>query len=87
MDSFLLYALAAGLGIALLAGPLGSIVVWNPGVLLCSLLSDLPADGYRSMLCVEAAQIDAAVPLALGGRWNGWQMLKVMDTPGAPAPD
>ena len=30
---------------------------------------------------------DAAVPLAPGGRWNGWQMLKVMDTPGAPAPD
>lgn len=66
---------------------LGSIVVWNPGALLCSRLSDLPANGYRSMLCVEAAQIDAAVPLAPGGRWNGWQMLKVMDTPGAPAPD
>ena len=29
MDSFLLYALAAGLGIALLAGPLGSFVVWR----------------------------------------------------------
>ncbi|MFR9720594.1 zinc ABC transporter permease subunit ZnuB [Aeromonas diversa] len=29
MDSFLLYALAAGLGIAALAGPLGSFVVWR----------------------------------------------------------
>ena len=29
MDSFLLYALAAGLGIAVLAGPLGSFVVWR----------------------------------------------------------
>lgn len=29
MDSFLLYALAAGFGIALLAGPLGSFVVWR----------------------------------------------------------
>ncbi|MGL5947691.1 MAG: zinc ABC transporter permease subunit ZnuB [Aeromonas sp.] len=29
MDSFLLYALAAGLGLALLAGPLGSFVVWR----------------------------------------------------------
>ncbi|MFH7565062.1 zinc ABC transporter permease subunit ZnuB [Oceanimonas smirnovii] len=28
-DSFLLYALLAGLGIALLAGPLGSFVVWR----------------------------------------------------------
>jgi len=66
---------------------LGSIVVWNPGVGLCSRLADLPAEGYRSMLCVEAAQIDAAVPLAPGARWQGWQMLKVMDTPGASAPD
>lgn len=29
VDSFLLYALAAGLGIAVLAGPLGSFVVWR----------------------------------------------------------
>ncbi len=29
MDSFILYALAAGLALALLVGPLGSIVVWR----------------------------------------------------------
>ncbi len=65
---------------------LGSTVVWNPGAHLCSRLADLPADGYRSMLCVEAAQIDEPVPLAPGAQWQGWQMLRVMDTREAPAP-
>ena len=65
---------------------LGSTVVWNPGASLCARLADLPAEGYRSMLCVEAAQIDAPVSLAPGDRWQGWQRLQVMDTREAPAP-
>ena len=60
---------------------LGSTVVWNPGASLCSRLPDLPADGYRSMLCVEAAQIDEPVRLAPGERWQGWQELRVPPAP------
>jgi glucose-6-phosphate 1-epimerase len=56
---------------------LGQTVVWNPGEALCARLADMPADGYRHMLCVEAAQIDAPVPLAPGAQWAGWQQLSV----------
>ena len=31
-------------------------VVWNPGALLGAKLADMPEDGYRHMLCVEAAR-------------------------------
>ncbi|WP_409524981.1 D-hexose-6-phosphate mutarotase [Nitrincola sp. MINF-07-Sa-05] len=32
-----------------------SLVVWNPGPKKSSVLSQFPADGYRRMICVEAA--------------------------------
>lgn len=52
-------------------------VVWNPGPQLCARLADMPADGYRHMLCVEAAAIDAPVVLAPRGRWHAAQRLEV----------
>lgn len=52
-------------------------VVWNPGPLLAAKLSDLPDDGWRRMLCVEAARIDEAVLLQPGAGWQGWQQLSV----------
>jgi glucose-6-phosphate 1-epimerase len=52
-------------------------VVWNPGPLLAAKLDDLPDDGWRHMLCVEAARIDESVLLAPGAQWQGWQQLKV----------
>jgi glucose-6-phosphate 1-epimerase len=52
-------------------------VVWNPGPLLAAKLDDLPDDGWRHMLCVEAARIDEPVLLAPGAQWLGWQQLKV----------
>ena len=55
----------------------GQTVVWNPGAALCAKLADMPADGYRHMLCVEAAQIDAPVSVAAGASWTGWQHLTV----------
>ncbi len=57
---------------------LASTVVWNPGADLCARLPDMPHDGYRSMLCVEAAQIDQPVTLAPGQPWQGWQELRVL---------
>ena len=53
----------------------GNVVVWNPGAKLCAQLKDMPENGYRSMLCVEAACVDAAVTLQPGARWSGWQQL------------
>jgi glucose-6-phosphate 1-epimerase len=53
-------------------------VVWNPGPVLCAQLADLPADGWRHMLCVEAASIDAPVLLEPGASWEGWQRLALV---------
>jgi glucose-6-phosphate 1-epimerase len=53
-------------------------VVWNPGATLAAKLADLPDNGYRHMLCVEAAHIDAPVLLAPGAHWQGWQQLTVI---------
>ena len=57
---------------------LSNTVVWNPGAALCARLSDMYPDGYRSMLCVEAAQIDQPVMLAPLAQWQGWQELRVL---------
>lgn len=53
-------------------------VVWNPGALLGAKLADMPEDGYRHMVCVEAARIDEPVLLAPGAQWQGWQQLRVL---------
>jgi glucose-6-phosphate 1-epimerase len=53
-------------------------VVWNPGPLLSAKLEDLPDDGWRHMLCIEAARIDEPVLLAPGAQWQGWQQLHVL---------
>jgi len=38
----------------------------------------MPDEGYRHMLCVEAACIDEPVTLAPGASWTGWQQLTVL---------
>jgi glucose-6-phosphate 1-epimerase len=55
----------------------GQTVVWNPGAELSARLADMPDDGYRHMLCVEAAEIDTPVRLAPGETWSGAQQLSV----------
>jgi glucose-6-phosphate 1-epimerase len=52
-------------------------VVWNPAQALCQSLTDMPEDGWRHMLCVEAAQVYAPITLPAGGRWVGWQRLSL----------
>lgn len=51
------------------------IVVWNPWLERSAALPDLPADGFRHMLCVEAAAAHAPVRLAAGETWWGRQTL------------
>lgn len=51
------------------------VVVWNPWVDKCAALADMPADGWRHMLCVEAAAAERPVVVAPGGEWYGRQTL------------
>jgi glucose-6-phosphate 1-epimerase len=60
-------------------------VVWNPGRERTAQMADMPPDGYRRMLCVEAAAIEPAVVLLPGGAWSGGQDLKTGARPG-PGP-
>ncbi|RYF72988.1 MAG: D-hexose-6-phosphate mutarotase, partial [Comamonadaceae bacterium] len=53
-------------------------VVWNPAAALSAKLADMPDDGWRHMLCVEAARIDENVLLAPGAQWQAWQKLTVL---------
>ena len=52
-------------------------VVWNPAQALCQRLTDMPEDGWRHMLCVEAAQVFEPIHLPAGERWEGWHQLTV----------
>lgn len=51
------------------------VVVWNPGPEKCAALKDMEPQGYRHMLCIEAAVIGTPVVLAPGMSWQGMQML------------
>lgn len=53
-------------------------VVWNPGAARCAALSDMAPDGYRQMLCVEAAQVDPPRVLPAGAHWQGAQTLTLI---------
>jgi glucose-6-phosphate 1-epimerase len=51
------------------------IVVWNPWIEQGESIDDLEPEGYKHMLCVEAAIIDCPVKLAPGETWTGFQRL------------
>ena len=51
------------------------VVVWNPWSAKCAALSDMPADGWRQMLCVEAAVAGAPQIVRPGDEWYGRQKL------------
>jgi len=53
-------------------------VIWNPGPERCAKLADMPADGWRSMLCIEAATIAHPVELPAGETWVGRQSLTLL---------
>lgn len=56
----------------------GDTVVWNPGSSLSQKLPDMEDDGYRRMVCIEAAAIEPPVTVLPGGQWQGSQTLKVI---------
>ena len=51
------------------------VVVWNPGATRCAALPDMAPDGYRRMVCVEAAAARVPQSLAIGATWRASQML------------
>ncbi|MDC6168948.1 D-hexose-6-phosphate mutarotase [Paucibacter sp. XJ19-41] len=53
-------------------------VVWNPGAEKCAALADMPAEGWRQMLCIEAAAIEHPIMLAPGESWAGMQSLTLL---------
>ena len=53
-------------------------VVWNPGADKCAALADMPPEGWRHMLCVEAAQVYAPLTIEPGDFWQGAQRLSVV---------
>ena len=52
------------------------LVVWNPGGAAAACPPDLPKDGFRQFLCVEAAQIGESVWLEPGQSWSGTQVIQ-----------
>ena len=54
-------------------------VVWNPGRELAAALPDMEPEGYRGMLCVEAAAVDPPITVAPGATWSGGQSLTALE--------
>jgi glucose-6-phosphate 1-epimerase len=52
-------------------------VVWNPGAAKCAALPDMPVDGYKQMLCIEAAAVAKPIHLPPGENWVGMQSLRL----------
>lgn len=55
------------------------VVVWNPGPEKCAALPDMLINGYREMLCVEAAAIGRPIDLPAGEQWVGRQSIECLD--------
>lgn len=66
---------AANLSLGIHTRDFPDVVVWNPWVEKCAAMSDMPADGWRHMLCIEAAAADTPVTVDAGEEWYGRQTL------------
>jgi glucose-6-phosphate 1-epimerase len=59
-------------------GGFADTVVWCPGPAIAAAFTDMPADDWRRMLCVEAAAAAQPVTVLAGGHWQGWQRLRLL---------
>lgn len=57
---------------------LPDVVVWNPGAVKCAALGDMPPEGFKHMLCVEAARIQTPQILMPADTWRGWQAFRAL---------
>jgi glucose-6-phosphate 1-epimerase len=69
---------AAGRATRVTQAGFADAVVWNPGAALAAGMADLDPDGWRRLLCVEAAAVAQPVVVAPGGRWEGRQHLEAV---------
>lgn len=53
------------------------VVVWNPGPIMGAKMSDLEPDGYRRMVCVEAAVVGKPITVEPQATWRGSQIVMV----------
>ncbi len=51
------------------------VVVWNPGPVAGAKMSDLEPEGYRRMVCVEAAVVGKLIVLEPQATWRGSQIV------------
>lgn len=65
---------AGNLSMGIQAQGFPDTVVWNPWVVRCAELNDMPPDGWRHMLCIEAAAT-RPIRVAVGEEWYGRQTL------------
>lgn len=59
-------------------GGFADTVVWCPGPDIAAAFTDMPAEDWQRMLCVEAAVAAQPVSVPAGGHWQGWQRLTPM---------
>lgn len=64
--------------VGIVSDNLPDAVVWNPGPDKCATLSDMPADDWQHLLCVEAARILEPQTLSPGEEWTGRQSLSLL---------
>jgi glucose-6-phosphate 1-epimerase len=57
-------------------GGFADTVVWCPGPALAATFTDMPAEDWQCLLCVEAAAAAQPVTVLAGGHWQGWQRLR-----------
>ena len=58
---------------------LADVVVWNPWTEKAKGMADFgPADGYKSMVCVEAGSVGQWNVLEGGDNWEGGQRIKAL---------
>ncbi len=69
---------AANLSLAIHSQGYPDVVIWNPWVDQCAKLKDMAPDGWRHMLCVEAAAARKPVSVPVGEEWYGRQTLVVV---------
>jgi glucose-6-phosphate 1-epimerase len=68
-------AQGANMDLHIAQGGFADTVVWCPGPALAATFTDMPAEDWQRMLCVEAAAAAQPVTLLAGGHWQGWQRL------------
>jgi glucose-6-phosphate 1-epimerase len=69
---------AGNLSLGIYSQGFPDVVVWNPWVDKCATLPDMAPDGWRHMLCVEAAITGLPEVLPAGEEWYGRQTLVVV---------